>query len=125
MRLMRRIVLVVVAALGITVGLVAPASADSAACTSGCAGYAWFASYGEVLHVEDRAGDGHSAVAQWYRYDNGNSGNVWNPNGAWTQVTRNFDMAEGVGIDYRVCLGEYGSRTILYWSCSGWVHDHA
>jgi hypothetical protein len=124
-RLIRRILLVVGVALGVTMSMVSPASADSSACTTYCSGYAWFASYGEVLHVEDRAADGHSAVAQYYRYDNKNSGNVWNPNGAWTEVTRNFDMAEGVGIDYRVCLGEYGSRTILYWSCSAWKHDHA
>jgi hypothetical protein len=111
---------------GLALALVSPASADSARCTPGCAGYAYFVSYGDHLWVEDRAADGHSAVAYYQRHDTGARGYLWNPYGAWNRpVERNFNLIEHTGFTYQVCLGEYGSRTIWWNTCSDPITDHA
>jgi hypothetical protein len=121
----RRMLLAVLAALGFAVCAASPASADSARCTSGCGAYAYFVSYGEHLFVEDRAADGHSAVAVWYTPWTGTR-YVWNPHGAFgARVDGNLSLAEGTGLSYMVCLGEYGSRTVLWNTCSNPVADRA
>ena len=81
--------------------------------------------YGEHLYVEDRAADGHSAVAVWYTPWTGTR-YVWNPHGAFgPRADGNLSLAEGTGISYMVCLGEYGSRTVLWNTCSNPVADRA
>jgi hypothetical protein len=121
----RRILVAVLAALGFAVTTAAPASADSARCTAGCGAYAYFVSYGEHLYVEDRAADGHSAVAVWYTPSTGTR-YVWNARGAFgPRVDGNLSLPEGTGISYMVCLGEYGSRTVLWNTCSNPVSDRA
>jgi hypothetical protein len=122
---LRKLAVVVLATLGFTVVAARPASADSSRCTAGCGAYAYFTSYGEHLYVEDRAADGHSAVAVWYRHTTGYQ-YVWNPYGAWARrVDRNLALPEGTGISYMVCLGEYGSRTVLWSTCSNPIADRA
>ena len=51
---------------------------------------------------------------------------VWNPHGAFgSRVDGNLSLAEGTGISYMACLGEYGSRTVLWNTCSSPVADRA
>jgi hypothetical protein len=83
-----------------------------------------FESYGDHLYVQDTAPDGHSAVGQLW-WPNGWPGytfaTCWNPNGAGTVKNCNYNYPEGITIYFRSCLGEYGSQTVLDWTCSIWV----
>lgn len=121
----RRVLLTVLATLGLAVAVTSPASADSGTCTARCAAYVRFVSYGEHLYVEDRVADGHSAVGVWYTPSTGTR-YVWNPYGAFARrVDGNLSLPEGSGITYMACLGEYGSRTVLWNTCSDPVADRA
>jgi hypothetical protein len=125
----RRLILLVGLIGGLLSVMTTPAIADSSACTPSpnlCSGYGYFVSYGDHLWVEDRAADGHSAVAYYCRYDNRTCGLVWNPHGAWNQpVDKNMNLAERAQIMYRICLGEYGSNTVLWSTCSAERWDRA
>lgn len=125
MGMRRKLLLAVLGVVGLTLAVAAPASADSARCTANCGAYVWFTSYGEHLYVEDRAADGHSAVGVWYTPSTGTR-YVWNPYGAFNRrVDGNLSLPEGAGLTYMACLGEYGSRTILWSTCSNPVADRA
>lgn len=115
----------ILAALGLAFAVASPASANSARCTAGCGALVYFVSYGEQLYVEDRAADGHSAVGVWYTPWTGTR-YVWNPHGAFSpRVDGNLSLPEGTAIAYMACLGEYGSRTVLWNTCSSPVTDRA
>ena len=121
----RRWALPALAAVALVLGVASPASANSAHCTTNCGAYVYFVSHGEHLFVEDRAKDGHSAVGVWYTPQTGTR-YVWNPNGAFGRpVDGNLSLPEGAGISYMACLGEYGSRTVLWSTCSDPIVDRA
>lgn len=104
------------------------ASADSSQCSlpSGtCAGKVTFQSYGEHLLINDRAGDGHSAVVLYWRSDGSGPYYGWNASGTGTQVDVNLELAEGEWIFYKACVGEYGTRTLISGSCSAGATDFA
>ena len=121
-------------------GLVAPqsASADSATCSKrvivpedgstqfqGCAGLAYFMSYGDHLMVDDHFADGWPAVVQWWRSDGTGPFEVWNREGAeGPDVDAHIgDIPEGDWIFYRVCVGSAG--VIFTQTCSDGVTDYA
>ncbi|WP_117214762.1 hypothetical protein [Allorhizocola rhizosphaerae] len=114
-----------------------PASADSATCSKrvlnadgttrfqGCAGMAFFMSYGDHLMVDDRLGDGYAAVVQWWRSDGTGPYEVWNRLGAdgGDVVAETGDIPEGDWIFYKVCIGSGG--VIQRATCSDGVTDYA
>jgi hypothetical protein len=100
------------------------ASADGPkVCVTGAC--VWFTNDGDVIHVQDTASDGHSAVAQVEVDSVGIYDNLWNPDGYTTIRTYSYGTAvpEGSTVYYRACTGEYGSLTLV--SCSGWTHGTA
>ncbi|WP_338279776.1 hypothetical protein [Corallococcus caeni] len=78
-----------------------------------------FNSNGDNFTVNDTAADSHSAVAQIYNYNTGNTSYCWNTSGAGTSVTCNRDFAEGIRIRFRACTGESGSGNLV--NCAAWV----
>jgi hypothetical protein len=120
-------------------GLVAPqaASADSATCSKrtlnadgttqyqGCAGLAYFMSYGDHLMVDDHYADGFPAVVQWWRSDGTGPFEVWNREGSeGPDVNAGIgDIPEGDWIFYKVCIGSAGE--IFRATCSDGVTDYA
>lgn len=123
-----------------TIGALAisqPAMADTATCSKrvlnadgtnkyhGCAGLAFFMSYGDHLIVDDRYGDGYPAVVQWWRSDGTGPFEVWNREGAAGPDVnaRIGDIPEGDWIFYQVCLGSAG--VVFPASCSDGVTDYA
>ncbi|WP_207125832.1 hypothetical protein [Actinocatenispora comari] len=132
-RIARRVLVPLsVAALGLGM-MSAPASASDYVCTSGCAGEAKFEPVGEHFYIADLKADGHSVVVRYVRHDicSPVTGRcqvnlAWNHNGANSvPVDHNMNIAEGVEVDWNVCLGEYGSQTILYDTCHAKVVSHA
>jgi hypothetical protein len=120
-------------------GLVAPqaASADSATCSKrvlntdgttkyeGCAGLAYFMSYGDHLMVDDRHADGFPAVVQWWRSDGTGPFEAWNREGSAGSDVKapTGDIPEGDWIFYKVCIGSAGE--IFRDTCSDGVTDYA
>ncbi|WCB92460.1 hypothetical protein DSM104299_01156 [Baekduia alba] len=111
--------------------LVGAASAQASAdgpklCAPGNTACVWFTNDGDVIHVQDVACDGHSAVAQVQIASLGIYDNLWNSDGCGTIRTYSYGTAvpEGTTVYYRPCIGEWGTRTLL--SCnSGWTHGTA
>lgn len=109
------------------------AGADGAQCTpavegkyGNCAGLVWFQSLGEHLYVDDRVGDGYSAVALYWLEGEDVAVDppheVWNSGGAdGADVDENLDLPEGTKIIYKACLGDNGE--VLMDSCSGGFVD--
>lgn len=138
-RMRTRTLAVVTAVVAGVLGLVAPqaASADSATCSKrvlnddgttkyqGCAGLAYFMSYGDHLMVDDHYADGYPAVVQWWRSDGTGPYEVWNREGAaGPDVDAAVgDIPEGDWIFYKVCIGSAG--TIFRDTCSDGVTDYA
>lgn len=100
-------------------------------CTTGvslprCNGSASFVKNGDHLYVWDNKADGNSAVVRYYRSDvNGLAGVAWNYHGAGTRVDHNMDIPENGWINYEVCLGHYGDRTVFSWTCSDYLYEKA
>ncbi|MFG3554251.1 hypothetical protein ACGGAQ_07685 [Micromonospora sp. NPDC047557] len=101
-------------------------------CTTGgvtlgpCYGSASFVHNGDHLYVWDNKADGHSVVVLYNRSDTGGQMNVtWNHYGAGTRLDHNMDIPESGYIIYRVCLGEYGDRIVLDWTCSPYKKEYA
>ncbi|MEV1009370.1 hypothetical protein [Streptomyces sp. NPDC049881] len=100
-------------------------------CTTGvsldpCHGSASFVKDGDHLYVWDNVADGWSAFARYYRSDvSGLAGFAWNYHGAGTRIDHNMDIPENGWINYEVCLGEYGTRLILDWTCSNYFVEDA
>ncbi|MFG3554252.1 hypothetical protein ACGGAQ_07690 [Micromonospora sp. NPDC047557] len=92
---------------------------------TGCDGSASFVHDGEHLYVWDNVADGNSVVAEYWREDVGigQRNLAWNHYGAGTRLDHNMNMAEGVGIRYRVCLGDYGTGKI--WACGDLKVEYA
>jgi hypothetical protein len=88
------------------------------------AGEAVFDPNGEHYYIYDRQADGHSVVVVNYRSDLSPSGPYygWNHTGAGTAKDYDLSMPEGTRVTYYVCLGEYGSRTVL-WNTCGATHS--
>jgi hypothetical protein len=122
----RKALVVAVAVVGLGLIGAKPALADSSLCTpSGCAGKATFASYGEILTVYDQTGDGHSAVGLYWLQGGSGPFYVWAASGAGTSTRSDLELPEGSWIYYQVCLGEYGSKTLVSGTCSAGVTDYA
>ena len=95
-------------------------------CSPGGAACGWFTNNGDVIHVEDVACDGHSAVVQVQVPSVGIYENLWNPDGCGTIRTRSYGTAvpEGAVVYYRPCTGESSTHTLV--TCnSGWTHGTA
>ncbi|HEY2674300.1 MAG TPA: hypothetical protein VGJ07_28525 [Rugosimonospora sp.] len=104
------------------VGLAAPAQAASIVCCSYATDFAASVSWdpdGEHYYLEDSACDGHSAVIVNFRSDLNPSGPYygWNPDGCYTTKDYNLNMPEGTTVWFQACLGEYGTRTVLWDTC--------
>lgn len=137
MRIFARVALT--AAMVALAGVLVPhtASADSATCSKrvlnsdgttkyqGCAGMAYFMSYGDYLLVDDRYGDGYPAVVQWWRSDGTGPFVAWNRLGESGGDVRApvGDVPEGDWIFYNVCIGSAG--VIFTETCSDGVTDYA
>ncbi|MGA8112472.1 MAG: hypothetical protein WCA46_02285 [Actinocatenispora sp.] len=130
---MKKNLATVTAAVGFGIGLALSGSVTASAavtpahvgdvCTVGnnCAGSASFVHDGDHLYVWDNASDGHSVVAQYMRSDSSNQWNqAWNHSGAGTSIDHNMDIPESGWIKYQVCLGEYGSQSVIDSTCSPW-----
>ncbi|MFE1024864.1 hypothetical protein ACFW5I_09910 [Streptomyces sp. NPDC058818] len=72
---------------------------------------ATFKNYGEKLLIKDESSDGHSAVAKIY-YGDGTKV-YWNPNGAGTTRTIDFEIPEGQRVEVAACIGEYDGYRII------------
>ncbi len=71
-----------------------------------------FTSDDEILSVYDARPDGHSAVIRVW-YGSGSERRCWNHEGAGNNVNCDDNVAEGTRVKWRLCIGEYGTRTIL------------
>ncbi|HEY3506465.1 MAG TPA: hypothetical protein VGN37_27210 [Actinocatenispora sp.] len=91
-----------------------------------CRGAAAFLRDGDHLYVWDNLADGHSVVADYARSDTPSQDNeAWNHYGAGTRLDHNMDIPENGWIKYRVCLGEYSSRSYVSGTCSDWFTESA
>jgi hypothetical protein len=89
-----------------------------------CDGSASFVRDGDHLLVWDNNSDGHSVMVMYYRSDTADMIKDWNHYGLGSRLDINMNLPEDGGwVEYRVCLGEYGSRTWDMISCSGWKHE--
>lgn len=105
---------------------IAFAQTDAAAvfAGAGCGGpygeaYASFTAQGEIFKAYDNCPDGHSAVNE-YKIGSGAVRQLWDHSGAGggDPATFNASIAEGVNVQIRACIGEYGDGTIL--GCTSW-----
>jgi hypothetical protein len=113
------------------------ASADTATCSKrvlntdgstkyqGCAGLAYFMSYGDYLMVDDHYADGFPAVVLWWPSDGTGPIEFWNREGAEGPDLKApaGDIPEGDWIFYEVCIGSAGN--VFYETCSDGVTDYA
>lgn len=117
------------AAFAATAALATSASAGTNGPTvydsSGYKAYGIFLSYGDHIRVDDVYADGKSAVVIW------NDPHLiprqcWDSNGSSNGYTDcNYDIVEGAYVDYKVCLGEYGSGYIYESTCGPLVRGWA
>jgi hypothetical protein len=131
--------LVIAATVVGVLGFVAPqaASADTATCSrrvlnadgttkyQGCAGLAYFMSYGDHLMVDDHFGDSFPGVVLWWRSDGTGPYVHWNREGAeGPDINAPVgDIPEGDWIFYQACIGSAGE---VFWdTCSDGVTDYA
>lgn len=118
---------VLTAALALSVAAVQSASA-SADGPETCYGGAcvWFTSYGDIIHVEDTASNGLSAVGQVWVPDTGLAEYLWNTDGYGSIDTKKYggtaqDIPEGDTVYYRACKG----TTPVDCNPAGWTHGTA
>ncbi|WP_306318504.1 MULTISPECIES: hypothetical protein [unclassified Streptomyces] len=73
----------------------------------------------EWVSVRDEVSDGHSAVGLVDSHIGGEprSWTLWNAKGSATQQIYDLNIAEGEQVVIQACLGEYGSKTILWSTC--------
>lgn len=91
-----------------------------------CDGSASFVRDGDHLLVWDNNADGHSVMVMYYRSDSGDTQiRDWNHYGKGSRLDINMNLPEEGWVQYRVCLGEYGSQTYDMNSCSGWKTENA
>ncbi|MCX4549794.1 hypothetical protein OG204_17750 [Streptomyces sp. NBC_01387] len=104
-----------------------PHTGDTCTWSNSCAGSASFVHAGDHLLVWDNAADGHSVVVEYERSDVGGSDYIrdWNSYGKYAKLDVNMNLPEDGWITYRVCLGEYGSRTVLRDTCSSFLWESA
>jgi hypothetical protein len=115
LRSLRRIALASTASVAAVVLATAPAFAGDGATSSITGASVWFTASGDVVSVKDTYSDGHSAVGQVQIPSAGIYENLWNPDGTGTTRSKSYgtSVAEGVGIWYRACTGEYGTGEII------------
>lgn len=58
-------------------------------------------------------------------YDGSDYKRDWNHYGQYKRLDVDMDIPETGWITYRVCLGEYGSRTVLRDTCSSFLYEPA
>jgi hypothetical protein len=119
-----RLLLGLVAAVGLVVGFTGSAWAGTdspTVCNSGNYSCGKFYNDGDVVTVLDDNCDGHAAVVQVYAPDSGISDSLWNTDGCGIKDTWQYGtgMAEGVTVSIRACRGNWSSQYI--YSCSTWV----
>ncbi|MEU0128952.1 hypothetical protein [Streptomyces sp. NPDC006289] len=104
-----------------------PHTGDKCTWSNSCAGSASFVHDGDHLLVWDNAADGHSVVVEYERSDVGGSDYIrdWNHYGKYAKLDINTNIPEAGWITYRVCLGEYGSRSVLRDTCSSFLYESA
>ncbi|MGW1813697.1 hypothetical protein ACWCQM_09010 [Streptomyces sp. NPDC002125] len=91
-----------------------------------CDGSASFVRDGDHLLVWDNNADGHSVMVMYYRSDNSSTLiKDWNQYGKGSRLDINMNLPESGWVEYRVCLGEYGTQTYDMNGCSGWLHESA
>ncbi|TXS34526.1 hypothetical protein EAO71_00990 [Streptomyces sp. ms191] len=91
-----------------------------------CDGSASFVRDGDHLLVWDNNEDGHSVMVMYYRSDSGNTQiKDWNHYKVGSRLDINMNLPEDGWVEYRVCLGDYSTRTYDMNSCSGWLHEGA
>jgi hypothetical protein len=115
LRSLRRIALASTASVAAVVLATAPAFAGDGATSSITGASVWFTADGDKVSVKDTYSDGHSAVGQVQIPSAGIYENLWNPDGTGTTRSKSYgtSVAEGVGIWYRACTGEYGTGEII------------
>lgn len=116
---LRRVALAATASVAAITLATAPAFAGDGATSSITGASVWFTADGDKVSVKDTYSDGHSAVAQVQVPSEGIYENLWNPDGTGTTRTKSYgtSVAEGVGIWYRACVGEYSTGEII--RCDG------
>jgi hypothetical protein len=89
---------------------------DGATSSVDGAASAWFVAYGDIIYVKDTKSDGHSALAQVQIPSAGVYENLWNPDGTGTTRNKHYSSvaAEGVGVWYRACTGEYSTGELIH-----------
>jgi len=81
-----------------------------------CNAYGWFYPDGESFKLQDTHSDGHSAVMRiWINGDR--KSDLWDQYGNGQYVWRDYSLAEGTPIKFQLCIGEYGTKTVL--DCEG------
>ncbi|MFJ6687088.1 hypothetical protein [Streptomyces werraensis] len=118
-----------IAALTATVAISTSASAGTNGPTvydaSGYKAYGIFLSYGDHIRVDDVYADGKSAVVVW-NDPHLIERHCWDSNGSNNGYTDcNYNIREGDYVDYRVCLGDYGSGYIYPSTCGRSVYGYA
>ena len=84
-----------------------------------CNAWGDFFADGEHFKLQDTRSDGHSAVMRiWINGDR--KSDLWNPYGNGSYVYRDYSLAEGTPVHFQLCVGEYGTKTVLdcqdkYW----------
>lgn len=118
-----------IAALAATVAVSTSASAGTNGPTvydsSGYKAYGIFLSDGDHIRVDDVYADGKSAVVVW-NDPHLIERHCWDSNGSNNGYTDcNYNITEGAYVDYKVCLGEYGSGYIYTSTCGPSVRGYA
>jgi hypothetical protein len=117
------VVAMIVAALGLTIGLSTSAWAGSdgpSVCNSGPqSACAWFHQDGDIVYIKDTDCDGHAAVAVVEVPAAGIYENLWNTDGCNSTDHKQYGTAipEGTRVYYKACYGVYSTGYIT--RCSG------
>ncbi|WP_077796181.1 hypothetical protein [Streptomyces sp. JHA26] len=129
MRRYQQVAFTVGAAAALTIGLSGSAMAGTDCYTQAKNYYAsmvTFTHYGEKVNIIDEEADGHSAVAIF----DVNTGTpktytLWNSKGKSTNTLYDFELPEGTPVVIQACVGEYGSKTVIWDSCGPWAFGEA
>ncbi|WP_329336533.1 hypothetical protein OG866_19995 [Streptomyces sp. NBC_00663] len=125
MRAYQRILGIAGAAVGLTVLAGHTAWAETDCYTNAKNYYASmvsFTAYGEKVNVIDQEADGHSAVAILDVHNDVHGGTfqsyiLWNPDGKNTGKLYDLDIVEGTPVVLTGCVGEYGTKSVIWSSC--------
>ncbi|MFH8350592.1 hypothetical protein [Streptomyces sp. NPDC018045] len=77
---------------------------------------------GDWFMIEDTGLDGHSAVVDWELLRGSSRfGGIFNASGFATTRYKNKNFPEGLTLRFRVCLGDWDTKTIIAGKCSRWM----